>query len=82
MRARLLEVQKHRRETQPIEQRIKQSRFVNQVVLVGNGRKFAAALIVPDWEMLRSYAQLKGLDIKERSDFCRHPRILDLFEKK
>src|SRR5947209_877258 len=32
---------------QPIEQMIKNSRFVNQVVLIGNGRKFPAALIVP-----------------------------------
>ncbi|HEV3469829.1 MAG TPA: long-chain fatty acid--CoA ligase [Pyrinomonadaceae bacterium] len=66
---------------QPIEQRIKQSRFVNQVVLVGHGRKFPAALIVPDWEMLRSYAQLKGLDLKTPADFCRHPRILDLLQR-
>jgi long-chain acyl-CoA synthetase len=66
---------------QPIEQRIKQSRFVNQVVLVGDRRKFVSALIVPDWEMLRSYAQLKGLDIKTRADFCHHPRILDLFQR-
>ena len=41
---------------------IKGSRFVNQVVLVGNGRKFAAALIVPDWERVESYADLKGLN--------------------
>jgi long-chain acyl-CoA synthetase len=66
---------------QVLEQRIKQSRFVNQVVLVGDGRKFPAALIVPDWEMLRSYAQLKGLDLKSRADFCRHPRVLDLLQR-
>jgi long-chain acyl-CoA synthetase len=66
---------------QPIEQRIKQSRFVNQVVLVGHGRKFPAALIVPNWEALRSYAQHKGLDIKTPADFCRHPRILDLLQR-
>jgi long-chain acyl-CoA synthetase len=66
---------------QPIEQRIKRSRFVNQVVLIGNGRKFAAALIVPDWEMLRSYAQHKGLDCKTPSEFCRHPRVIDLFQR-
>jgi long-chain acyl-CoA synthetase len=65
----------------PIEQLIKQSRFVNQVVLVGNGRKFPAALIVPDWEMLRSYAQHKGLDIKTPQEFCRHPRVLDLMQR-
>jgi long-chain acyl-CoA synthetase len=66
---------------QPIEQRIKRSRFVNQVVLIGNGRKFAAALIVPDWEMLRSYAQHKGLDCKTPSEFCRTPRVIDLFQR-
>jgi long-chain acyl-CoA synthetase len=66
---------------QPIEQMIKGSRFVNQVVVVGDGRKFPAALIVPDWEMLESYAKLKELDLRERADFCRHPRIIDLFER-
>ena len=66
---------------QPIEQRIKQSRFVNQVVLIGHGRKFPAALIVPDWEMLRSYAQQKGLDCKTPAEFCRHPRVVDLLQR-
>jgi long-chain acyl-CoA synthetase len=66
---------------QPIEQRIKRSRFVNQVVLIGNGRKFAAALIVPDWEMLRSYAQHKGLDCKTPAEFCRNPRVIDLMQR-
>ncbi|HYN84847.1 MAG TPA: long-chain fatty acid--CoA ligase [Pyrinomonadaceae bacterium] len=66
---------------QPIEQRIKQSRFVNQVVLVGNGRKFPAALIVPDWELLRSYAQLKGFTAASNAEFCRHPRVVDLVQR-
>lgn len=66
---------------QPIEQRIKGSRFVSQVVLIGDGRKFPAALIVPDWEQLRAYAQLKGLNISTPAEFCKHPRILDLFQR-
>ena len=66
---------------QPIEERLKQSRFVGQVVLVGDGRKFPAALIVPDWEMLRSYARHKGLNVESRADFCRHPRIIDLLQR-
>jgi long-chain acyl-CoA synthetase len=66
---------------QPIEQRIKQSRFVSQVVLVGDGRKFPAALIVPDWEALRAYAQHKGLDCRTPADFCRHPRVVDLLQR-
>ena len=66
---------------QPIEQMIKGSRFVNQVVVIGDGRKFPAALIVPDWELLESYAKLKGLNLHTRHEFCRHPRIIDLFER-
>ena len=37
---------------QLIESLIKQSEFVNQVVVVGAGRKQPVALIVPDWESL------------------------------
>ena len=66
---------------QPIEQLIKSSRFVNQVVVIGNGRKFPAALIVPDWEQLESYAKLKGLSLHTHQEFCRDPRIIDLFER-
>ncbi len=65
----------------PIEQMIKASRFVSQAVLVGNERKFAAALIVPNFDMLRSYAKHKGLDITTRAEFCSHPKIIDLFER-
>ena len=66
---------------QPIEQLIKGSRFVNQVVLIGNGRKFPAALIVPDWERVESYAQLKGIKEKNHASLCQHPRIVDLFQR-
>jgi long-chain acyl-CoA synthetase len=65
---------------QPIEQMIKGSRFVNQVVLIGNGRKFPAALIVPDWESIESYAQLKGIK-GNHEELCRNPRVIDLFER-
>jgi len=67
---------------QPIEQMIKGSRFVNQVVVIGNDRKFASALIVPDWEQLEAYAKYKGIEgLNSRADFCHSPRIMDLFER-
>lgn len=65
----------------PIEQMLRGSRFISQAVLIGNERKFPAALIVPNFEMLRSYAELKGLEILTDADFCTHPRILDLMER-
>ncbi|HEY6233329.1 MAG TPA: long-chain fatty acid--CoA ligase [Pyrinomonadaceae bacterium] len=66
---------------QPIEQLIKGSSFVNQVVLIGNGRKFPAALVVPDWERVESYAQLKGIKAKSHAELSRHPRVIDLFQR-
>jgi long-chain acyl-CoA synthetase len=66
---------------QPIEQMIKASRFVNQVVVVGNGRKFPAALIVPDWDQLEAYAKFKGLSLRTPAELCQNPRIIDLFER-
>lgn len=65
----------------PIEQMIRSSRFVSQVVLVGNERKFPAALIVPNFEMLESYAKHKGLAIKSSAEFCASEKIIDLIER-
>ncbi|MFN0140109.1 MAG: AMP-dependent synthetase/ligase [Pyrinomonadaceae bacterium] len=65
----------------PIEQMLRASRFISQAVLVGNERKFPAALIVPNFEMLESYAKLKELDIKTHKEFCGNERILDLFTR-
>ncbi|MEQ1606396.1 MAG: long-chain fatty acid--CoA ligase [Pyrinomonadaceae bacterium] len=64
-----------------IEQMLRASRFVNQAVLVGNERKFAAALIVPNFEMLESYAKLKELDIHKPEEYCANTRIIDLITR-
>lgn len=66
---------------QRVESLIKSSRFVAQVFVVGNARKFPAALIVPNMELLRSYAQLKGMQYQADSELLRQPRILDLFQR-
>jgi len=38
-------------------------------------------LIVPDWQQLESYAKYKGFELRTRPEFCRDPRIIDLFER-
>jgi long-chain acyl-CoA synthetase len=66
---------------QVVEQCIKRSRFVNQVVLIGNARKFPAALIVPNWTELRAYADYKGINARTPEEMCRDPRVLDLLQR-
>ncbi|HSB08272.1 MAG TPA: long-chain fatty acid--CoA ligase [Blastocatellia bacterium] len=66
---------------QRLESLIKSSRFVSQVVVVGNARKFASALIVPNMELLRSYAHLKGIHYKDPITLLANPLINDLFAR-
>ncbi|HSI89164.1 MAG TPA: long-chain fatty acid--CoA ligase [Pyrinomonadaceae bacterium] len=65
----------------PIEQMLKSSKFISQAVLVGSERKFAAALIVPNFEMLESYARVKGIEYASPEELARHPKIMDLIER-
>ena len=65
----------------PIEQLLRSSRFVSQAVLIGTERKFAAALIVPNFDMLDSYAKHKGFEPMRPAEYCRDKRIIDLFAR-
>lgn len=50
---------------QQIESLLKQSEFVNQVVVIGSSRKYPAALIVPDWEAVKSALGAAGEPVAE-----------------
>ncbi len=64
----------------PIEQMIKGSRFVNQVILIGNGRKFATAMIVPNFEQLKNYLDTNSIDSTDKEFVCKNPSVNKLFE--
>jgi len=66
---------------QRVESLLMSSRFISQVVVIGNGRKFASALIYPNMEMLRSYSVLKGFKCEDDSKLLRDHRIVDLMER-
>ena len=63
----------------PFEQMIKGSRFVSQVVLVGNGRKFASALIVPDFEQLASHGKGLGWEVSDTDALCGSDDVIEFF---
>ncbi len=66
---------------QPIENEIKRSRFVNQVVVIGDQRKFPVALIVPQLEALKNYAELKGITYTDAQQLLTQPKIIDLLKR-
>jgi len=66
---------------QLIESLIKQSALVNQVVVVGAGRKQPVALVVPDWESLKS--ALRADDayvVVGHAELSRDPKIVKLVQ--
>jgi len=46
---------------QPIENRLKTNRFFSEAVMIGNRRNFAAALVVPNYEVLAAWAKQRGI---------------------
>ncbi|MGH9854829.1 MAG: AMP-dependent synthetase/ligase, partial [Blastocatellia bacterium] len=67
---------------QPIENMIRAIPMVEQVIVIGNARKFPSALIVPSFEALRAYAKSLGIEARDANELTRHPRIVEYFKKK
>ncbi len=65
----------------PIENRIKGSRFVDQAVMIGDGRSFPALLVVPSFEALEPWARARGMALAERQTLLREPRVQELMKK-
>jgi long-chain acyl-CoA synthetase len=51
---------------QPIEQRFKESPFIEHIMVFGENRSFPAAFIVPNFEYLRNWCAVKGIEFKSR----------------
>ena len=60
---------------QVIENTLKESRFIEQAMVIGENRKFPAALIVPNAGFIKDYCALKGIPYTNRIDILTEPRI-------
>jgi long-chain acyl-CoA synthetase len=61
---------------QPIENRLKANKFFTEVVMIGNKRNFAAALVVPGFEALEAWAKERGMSTGGREELVRRPEVL------
>ena len=53
---------------QLIENAMKQSRFIGEIMVVGEGEKMPAAFIQPDFEFVKQWASKKGIDIGKTNE--------------
>jgi long-chain acyl-CoA synthetase len=65
---------------QPIENKMKESDFIEQMMVVGAEQKFAAALIVPSFPKLQEWAKHHGLTADSIHGILRDPRVIELYK--
>ncbi|QGH60593.1 AMP-dependent synthetase/ligase [Serratia proteamaculans] len=67
---------------QMLEGTLAQDRFIEQVAIIADARKFVSALIVPSFESLEEYAKSINLKYQDRLELLRHSHILEMFESR
>jgi len=67
---------------QNIENTLVSDLFIEQAVVVGEGRKHLSALIVPNFHELNAYAKKQGISFDSNEDLIRKPEITAFFEDK
>jgi long-chain acyl-CoA synthetase len=65
----------------PIENKMKESIYVEQIMVVGSERKFVGALIIPAFPALKDWARKQGIPDLSNEQLVKEPKVLDLFRE-
>ena len=60
---------------QMIESKILVDKYIDQIAIIADQRKFVSALIVPVWPLLEEYARAHGIAFASRDDLCQNPQV-------
>jgi len=60
---------------QMIESKLLVDKYVDQIAVIADQRKFVSALIIPDFTLLEEYARDNGIDFSDRAELCRNEKI-------
>ncbi len=64
-----------------VENMLKESAFIDALMVVGENQKYAAAIIAPDFNHLRSWCQIKGIAYTSNAEMVALERIKKRFQK-
>lgn len=63
----------------PIENKMKESHFIEQIAVIGAGRKFVSALIVPSYGNLRDWAKKQGITETSNEALVSNPKVKEFY---
>lgn len=64
-----------------VENNLKESEFIDALMVVGENQKYAAAIVVPDFNHLRSWCQIKGIPYTSNTEMVALERIQKRYHK-
>ena len=67
---------------QLIESKLLVDKFVEQIAVIADQRKFVSALIVPNFAMLKEYAADYGIKVGSNEEMCADPRIIKMMQER
>ncbi|RFM30562.1 AMP-dependent synthetase/ligase [Deminuibacter soli] len=66
---------------QPIENKFKESPYVEQVLVVGPERKFVGALIIPSFNALKNWMRQEGVGFTTNEAAIKDPRVIAMYQQ-
>lgn len=60
---------------QMIEAKLLVDKFIDQIVIIADQRKFVSALIIPEYKTLEEYAKANGIGYSSREELCASDKI-------
>ena len=67
---------------QAVEAKLLVDKYVEQIVIVADQRKFVSALIVPAYSLLEQYARENNITFEGREDLCKNPKIIKMLTER
>jgi len=63
---------------QPIENKMKESPFIEQIVLIGDNHRFVSALIVPSFAKLKEWVKQHGIEYTTNEEIIKNTMVLTM----
>jgi long-chain acyl-CoA synthetase len=63
---------------QLIESKLLVDKYIDQVAVIADERKYVSALVIPEYRLIEDYARNNGIAFTSREDLCKNPKIYDM----
>ena len=67
---------------QALETKLSVDRYIDQIAIIADQRKFVSALIIPQYDLLKAFADENGISYASLEELLQHPRIISMMKER